>query len=209
MRRLTNRFPDGIEIFEPSVGGRFIPDAPPDPLLGIQTWLIAGQVVQVETGMGVQEDRHLLAPMPNCPIDIQPNRVAAEPAIEMPEAQEEPGAIPLRGAHRAVAPQQRGHPPGQIEPLPVLAGRGDAQPLPRLGPPSAQARVECEPRFIQKGHGLVRAQRDEFFLTPAESGAPRWPGLAGTCDWPVSTDSRAGASTVEPAGLSGGSQSVA
>lgn len=182
MHRLTNRIPDGIEIGEPSVGRRFVPDAPPDPLLGIQAGLIAGQVVQVETGMGLQEDRHLLAPMPNCPIDIQPNCVAAEPAREMPETDEESFAIPPRGAHRAVAPQQRGHPPGQIEPLPVLAGRGDAQPLPRLGPPAAQTRVEGEPGLIQEDHGLARAQRDEFFLTPVENGAPRWPGLAGTYD---------------------------
>lgn len=81
MRRLTNRIPDGIEIGEPSVGRRFVPDAPPDPLLGIQAGLVTGEVVQAKAGMGLQEDRHFLAPMPDRPIDIQPHRVAAEPAI--------------------------------------------------------------------------------------------------------------------------------
>lgn len=85
MRRLANRIPDGMELFEPSVGRRFVPDAPPDALLGIQARLVPWQVVQAEAGMGLQEPLHLLAPMPDRPIDIQPNRVAAEPAIEMSE----------------------------------------------------------------------------------------------------------------------------
>ena len=164
MRRVANRVPDGVEIFEPSIGRRFVPDAPPDPLLGIQAGLIARQVVQAEAGMGLQESLHLVAPMPDRPIDIQPDRVASEPAIEMPETREEPGAIPPWGAHHTVAPQAGSHPPGEIEPLPVLAGRRNAQPLPPFGPAPPQARVQREPGLIQEGHGLPRTQGGEFFF---------------------------------------------
>jgi len=163
MRCPLDCFPDGIEMRKPAVGRRFVPHAAPDPFLGIQRRLIPRQVGYAETDVGLQEPLHRPPAMPARPIHIESNRVAPEPAIEMPEPHQEPGAIPPGRFHHAVAPQEGRHPPGEIEPLPVLAGGGDPQALPPLGPALAHARVQGEPGLILEDDGLPRAQPCEFF----------------------------------------------
>ena len=196
MGRPVDCRPDGIEIFEPAVGRRFVPHAAPDPLLGIQRRLITRQVVQPETEVGFQERLYLHPAVPARSIDVEPDRVPPEPAIEVAERHQEPGSIAPRRFHHAVPSQERRHPSGEIESLPVLAGGGDPQALPAFGPAPAHARVQGEAGLILEDDGLPRAQLPEFFLPLAGSGAPRWSGPAGTRDWPVSGGSPTGASVV-------------
>lgn len=186
MRRFANCLPDRVEILKPAVGRRLISHAAPDPLLRIQAWLVAGEIVQVEAGVRVEERLHLLPAMPSRPIDIEPESVAPKPAIHMPKPQQESSTIATWHLDHAIASQQGSHPAREVEPLAVLAGSGNAQPLLSFGPPPAQPGMERKPRLIQEGHGLPRPQACEFFLTPAGSAGLRWLGLAGRRDSRVS-----------------------
>jgi len=170
---LANSCPDGSEILKPAVGRRFVAHAAPDPLLGIQAWLVTRQVVEAETGMGLQEPLDLLPSMPAGPVHIEPDRVARQSAMEMPEGLQEPGSIAAGRFHHAVATQEGGHPPREIEPLPMLTGGGDPQALPPFRPAPAHAGVQGEPGLILEDDGLLRVQLREFFLAPAESAGLR------------------------------------
>ena len=50
-----NCLPDGLQIREPAVRRRFVPDAAPDPLLGIQGRLVAREVLEPQPAMGPKE----------------------------------------------------------------------------------------------------------------------------------------------------------
>ena len=139
MCRFANCLPDRVQILKPAVGRRLVSHATPDPLLRIEAWLVAGEMGQVEAGVRFEERFHLLPPMPNCPIDIEPESVAPKPAIHMPKPQQESRTIAPWRLDDAIASQQGGHPAREVKPLTVLAGSGNAQPLLSFGPPPAQS----------------------------------------------------------------------
>jgi len=209
MSRSTNCLPNGVECLEPAVRGGFVPHTAPDPLLGIQGGLVPRQVVQVQPGMGLQEALHLGPAVPASAIDVQPNRVPFEAAIEMSKSHQKPSAIPSGRSHHALASQEGRHPSRQIESLAVLARSRNPQALSALGPAPAHPGMQGEASLILKDEGLVRAQRREFFLPSAESVGPRRPVLADRHGWPVLAGSPTGASISGPGGPSARSRTGA
>ena len=176
MGRPVNCRPDGIEIFEPAVGRHFVPHTAPDPLLGIQRRLITRQVVQPETKMGVQERLYLRPAVPARSIDVEPDRVPPEPAIEVAERHQEPGSIAPRRFHHAGPSQERRHPSGEIESLPVLAGGGDPQALPALAQPRPTRGCKVKPVSSWKTTVSRGPSSASFFYRPLEAarlGGPR------------------------------------
>jgi len=195
MRCPLDRAPRRIEMLKPAVGGRFVAHTPPDALLGIQRRLIGRQILQVEPTMGRQEAPDDVAPMPTGAIDVQPQPIPSEPPAQVPEHQHEALPVPFGGSHEPVPSQQRRHPSREIEPLMMLAGRGNPQPRAPKGPPSPKARMQGKARFILKDDGLARSQGLEFFLTDAGTAWHRPSAPAGTHDWPASDETPTGAST--------------
>ena len=147
--------------------------------------------------------------MPAGAIHVEPDGEPVQPAVEMREDAEEPLPIsPLRLEH-PVPTQQGGHPPREIQPLPMLTGGWDAKPLAASGPPPPQARVQGKPGLVLEDHRLSRAQGRQFFLTPAGTAGPLWLVPAGTRGWPASGGTPGGASTAAPVGLAPRSRSAA
>ena len=163
MRGSTDRVPNGIERLAPTIRGRLVSHAAPDPFLGIEPRLVGWEIAQVQARMGLEELDDLIAAMPDSAIDVPPNRVAAQSPIEMPEHDQKPQPIAPRCFHQPVPTQQGGHPPRAIEPLPMLAGGKDPQPLPAAGPAPAPARVQGEAGLIWEHDGLAGPQPPEFF----------------------------------------------
>lgn len=163
MRGSTDRVPNGIERLEPTIRGRLVSHAAPDPFLGIEPRLVGWEIAQGQARMGLEELDDLLAAMPDSAIDVQPDRVAAQSPIEVPEDDQKPRPIAPRGVHQAVPTQQGRHPPREIESLPMLAGGEDPQPLPAAGPAPAPARVQGEAGLIWEHDGLAGPQPPEFF----------------------------------------------
>mgnify|MGYP001572442175 CR=1 FL=1 len=209
MGRPMHRVPDGVEIVEPPVGGGFVANATPDTFLGIQRGLVARQIVQSQSRVRMEELPDRVSLMPRGAIHVEPNPVAPESAIERLEDRQEPLPIPSRGAHQAIPPQQRRHPTGEIEPLVMLAGRGNPKALAPEGPPPPQPRMTSKTRLILEDDGFVGSQGVQFFLTSAGSVGRRPDALAGTHGWPASDRIRTGASTSAPAGPSAQSRSAA
>ncbi len=192
--------PDGIELGEPPIGRRLVSNAAPDPLLGVQAGLVPREIVEPEARVGPEEVVHRVALVPAGAIDVEPNRVAAQPPVELAERLEKPGPVAVRKAEDPAATEERRHPPPEVEPGAVLARGRDAKPLAGLAPPAPQTGVEGEAGLILEGDGVVRAECLEFFLAGAGTPALRWPGPGGSCNWPASAGSPGGGAR---AGLGG------
>ena len=199
MRRFLNCFPDHFQIFEPSIRGGFVADLTPNPLLHIQSRLITRQISQTDPSMLPKKNIHFLPSMPSCPIHIQPQRIPPQSSIQMPQTIQKTFPVPLRLSQYPFSPQQGGNPPKYIQPFTVLTRGRNPQPLSPLGPTPTQTRMQRKSRLILKYDRLLRPQRAEFFLRPAEtSWHPRlWP--ANRYNWPVSNDTPSGASNSAPA----------
>ena len=148
-----DRLPRRLEMFKPAVGRRFVAHTPPDALLGIQRRLIGRHILQVEPAMGLQELPDDVAPMPTGAIDVQPHPIPSEPPVQVPQHQYEALPVPLGGPHQPVPSQQRRHPSREVEPLVMLAGRGNPQPLAPESPPPPQPGVpgKGKPYRVRKG----------------------------------------------------------
>ena len=109
-------------------------------------------------------------------IDIEPDRGAAEPPIQVLEGLQKAGSVPLGHPEHAAAPHERRHPAAEIEPIMVLTGRGDAEALAALAPAPPEAGMEGEACLIREGDGGVGAEGPEFFLAGVGTPAPRSPG---------------------------------
>jgi len=142
---------------------------------------------------------HFLPSMPTCPVHIQPQRIPPQSSIQLLQTIQKPFPVPLRLPQNPFPPQQRSNPPKNIQPLTMLTRGRNPQPLSPLGPTPTQARMQRKSRLILKNRRLLRPQRTEFFLRPAEiSWHPRpWP--ANKNNWPASNDTPLGASNSAPA----------
>ena len=124
------------------MGGGFLTDPAPDSLLQIPARLIRGQVVQVEAGRGSKKLLHGICFMPAGPLHIQPDRIASQPSVKMPQDLEKSLTISARRFNHALSSQQRSHPTGKVQTLTMLAGGRNPQPLATFCPAPFQARVE-------------------------------------------------------------------
>jgi len=194
--RLLDRRPDRVEGREPPVGGRLVPNAAPDPLLRVQGRLVPREIVEPQARVGLEERRDIGPLMPPGAIDVQPDRVPAEPRVQMAERLEKARPIAPRHRDHPAPAEQGGHPAAEVEPGVVLAGRGDPEALAALGPPAAKPGMEGEARLIREDDGLRGAERLEFFLAGAGTPAPRHPAPGGSCSWPASADSPTGGARV-------------
>lgn len=169
MSRPADRRPYLLKITEPSIGRALVTDATPYPLLRIQSRLIRWQEVHPYLGMAFEEAIDLLSPMPTSSIHIEPNRETSKPADDLSQHPQEALPISPNRSNHTVASQQWGHPSGHIQPLLVLTGCRNAQPLTPQSPAPSKPRVQREAGFVLKNYRLLRPQRLEFFLMPAES----------------------------------------
>jgi hypothetical protein len=199
MRCFLNCLPDNFQIFEPSIGGGFIADLTPNPLLYIQTRLISRQISQTDPSMLPKKKIHFLPSMPTCPVHIQPQRIPLQSSIQLLQTIQKPFPVPLRLPQNPFPPQQRSNPPKNIQPLTMLTRGRNPQLLSPLGPTPTQARMQRESGLILKNHRLLRPQRAEFFLRPAEISWHLRPWPANRYNWPVLNDTLSGASNSAPA----------
>jgi hypothetical protein len=209
MRRFLNCFPDHFQILEPPIGGGFVADLTPNPLLHIQSRLITRQISQADPSMLPKKEIYFLPSMPSRPVHIQPQRIPPQSSIQLFQTIQKPFPVPLRLPQYPFPPQQGSHPPKNIQPLTMLTRGRNPQPFAPLGPTPTQTRMQRKSRLILKYDRLLRSQRTEFFLRPAEiSWHPRpWP--ADRYNWPVSNDTPPGASNSAPAEPLALSQTVA
>lgn len=132
--------------------------------------------------------------MPSRAIDIKPDRIAAKTPVKMPQSFHEAFPVSSFRTDDPVTPQERRHPTREIEPLLMLACRGDAKRLSSLGPSPSQSRMKGESRLILKDHRFPRPQILKFFLTPGEIASLLPPGLEDKHNWLFLADNPVGAS---------------
>lgn len=202
MRRFLNCFPDNFQIFEPPVGGGFVADLTPNPLLRIQTRLITRQISKTDPSMLPKKKIHLRPSVPSRSVHIQPQRIPPQPSIQLFQTIQKPFPIPLRLSQYPFSPQQGSNPPKNIQPLTMLTRGRNPQPFPPLGPTPTQARMQRKSRLILKYDRLLRPQRAEFFLRLAETSWHPRPWPANKNNWLASNDTPPGASNSAPAELS-------
>lgn len=202
MRRCPNSCPNNIQAFKPAISGCLVANTSPDPLLAVQPRLIGGQIIQVKPSMGLQELENRLSPMPTGPVHIQKYPITSELFVKRFQDFQESFPIAFGCPDKAIPTQKRRYPSRYVEPLGVLAGRGDSQANPFLGPTSAKPGMKRETRLVLKDNSFTRPQILEFFLKLSGIGVPESFWLGGKHGRPVSVGNPTGASTSGPDGLS-------
>ena len=173
MRGVVDRIPDSIEVLEPAVGRRFVPNATPDSLLGIQRRLIRLQILQVQPPVRVEESSNLVPFVPRGSIDIQPHPIPLEPVVQGLQDHEESLPVASGRSDHPVTTQQGRHPSRDIEAFLMLAGGGDSKALPPRGPAPSQPRMEGKTRLILEGYPLCRRCRNPHNDPLDEDGVSR------------------------------------
>ena len=112
---LLNRAPNGLDVLEPTVSGSLVANAPPDAFLWVQTWLITGQIGEVNSRMSLKKQFNLFAFMPAGSVDIHPDSVAPETTAQRLEAREEASSIAPRRARQSCSSQQGSNPAEEIQ----------------------------------------------------------------------------------------------
>jgi hypothetical protein len=201
-----DRFPGDIERFKPAIGGGFISNPSPDPLLNVKARLVRWKVLQMKTLVGLHESLDFLPFVPFCAVNIKPDLVTSKTAIEMLETSKEPFSVSFRTSQHAMSSQKRGNPTEQVQPFAMLACRRHSQPLAHLAPSHTKTGMQGETRFIFENNRLFSFQGPKFFLT---SGETSWhPRSEPACRYALlaSSGTPTDASTSEPGGPSGGFQ---
>ena len=161
----------GIKTIEPDVACDFIPALSPDALLFVESRLIGGQVLEVDSCMVLKKERDLFAFVPSGSVHIEMDSVAVERSEQVLEDREESLAVTVGGAYESLPSQERCHPSGEVESLSVLAGCGDFEALAFPGPASSKTGMEAETGFVLKDDRFIGFELAQFFLTPPEN---RW-----------------------------------
>ena len=99
----------------------------------------------METRMPAEELLHGQPLVPPGAIDIEPDRVAAQPSVQLLECLKKAGSVPLGHPEHAASPHEWRHPAAEIEPTMVLTGRRDAEALAALAPAPPEAGMEGKP----------------------------------------------------------------
>lgn len=202
MSCLLNSGPDLIQSSEPPICRHFITNLSPDPFLKIQPRLIAGQILQLQSLMTLDEKIHLDSLMPARFIDIQPDFISPQPQVKLSQAKQESFSVSLNMPHQTLPSQKRRHPAKNIQPGAVLTGCRYPQTFSSFSPPYSQPRMERKARLVLKHHGFLRAQRLKFFLTPSKISSLPAILPEDTHNWHASVDIPIDASTSGPGGPS-------
>jgi len=198
MSCLLNTIPDTIQSFEPLIGCCLVTDLSPDALLSIQAGLIRGQIFQLQTPMDFEESFDFFALVPTGPIDIQPNRIPSELAIEMSQTLQESLPVALGNTEHALSSQQGSHPTEDVQPFTMLASGWDSQSFSSFSPTSTRPGMEAKARFILKDDRSLGPQITKFFLKPYGTSEHPWLWPVNTNNSPVSPYTQADASSVAP-----------
>ena len=196
MSRLLDTAPDTIQSLEPSVGCCLVTNLSPNTLLNIQTRLIRRQVFQFQTFMSFEESPDFFSLVPTGSIDIQPNRVTSELAIEMSQTLQKSLPIAFGNTDHPLTSQQGSYPAKYIQPFAVLTGRGDSQSLSSFSPTSTCTGMQTKSRFILKNQRFPRPQTIEFFLKLFGISEHPWHGPVNTNNYPASLYTQADVANV-------------
>jgi hypothetical protein len=172
-----------IKVLKPDVPSNLVPALAPDVLLLIESGLIGRQIFQMNLSMALKEEPYLFSFVPFSSVYVEMDNITAELFQHMLQHLYESLAVTCGGAYQAFPPQQRRHPAGQIEPLAMLTGGRDFEPLTFLSPASPEARMQAKTGLILENDGLVVFKAEQFFLTPGESGGHPWHGPGDKCSW--------------------------
>jgi len=140
--------------------------------------------------------------MPTCSINIQPDSVAAKPAIEVLQHLEEPLAVASFRLDHSCTTKKRSYPTGDIQALLMLAGCRNLQSLSQKRPSATEPWMQCKTAFVLKNDGFFRTQRFEFFLGSWRIFSRLLPSPEDKHDWPALTDTQVDASNTGLGGLS-------
>jgi len=194
---------EGVETIEPDIPGNFIFTLSPDAFLFIESRLVRRKVLKVNPCMALEEELDCFAFVPVSPIHIEMDRIASECSEYVLQDLQESLPVALGRAYQSFPAQQWRHPAGQIEPLPVLTGRGNSKAFTLLCPTSPEAGMEAKASFVLKGDGFIGFQLGQFFLTPCENRLRPWPGPEDKHSQPASGCSPSDAASIGPVVSSG------
>jgi hypothetical protein len=131
---------------------------------GVEAGLISWEILEVHFAMRGQKGVHLIAPVPHGAIDIQPNDVAAERAPQMAQGSEEALVVAVGMTQDAATPQERCHPPEDVQAFPMRTARGHPEALTAFRPTAPYAGMERETGLVFEDNGFVSAQCGESFF---------------------------------------------
>jgi len=194
-----NPDPSFIQSLRPSVGCCLIPNVTPDPLLNIQTRLIRGQIIQMQSPVGSNKLIDFFSFVPSGSVQIEVNRKAPKTLAKVSQTINESFPVALGRLDHPSPPQQRSHPSKQIKPVAVLTGGRDAQLLSDLRPAKPKAGMKSKTGFIFKDYGLPRPKRSQVFLGCDEISSPLHLATEDTNTPLALIGTPTGASTVAPA----------
>lgn len=161
---------DDIEVIKPNILGNFISAMTPDVFLLIKGGLIRREIFQMNLGMAPKKKSDFFSFMPFSSIYIEIDGITAELFQHMLQHLYKSLLVTFGSAYQAFPPQKGRHPAGQIEPLTMLAGGRDFEPLTFPSPASSQAGVQAKAGLILKDNGFIVFKVEQFFLTPGENG---------------------------------------
>ncbi len=161
---------ENIEVLEPDVPSNLVPALAPDVLLLIKSRLIGRQVFQMDLGMALEEKPYSVSFVPLSSVHIEVDNITTKLFQHMLQHLHESLAVTLGGAYQAFPPQQWRHPPGQIEPLAMLAGSRDLEPPTFFSPASPETGMQAKAGLVLENDGLVVFKAAQFFLTPGGIG---------------------------------------
>jgi hypothetical protein len=144
-----------IEVVKPAIRGALVTNPSPDALLWVEAWRIGRKILQMQTPLFLQKLSDQLAFVPPSTIHIEPDGIASQTNVEMSQHFQKTLGVSLFGSKVSLTSQQRGYPAGDIKPLPMLAGGGDPQASPSLGPSKTQSRVEGKAGLVLQDHRFI------------------------------------------------------
>jgi len=118
----------------------------------------------VHIAMRRQKGGHPIAPVPHGTVNVQPDRVAAKCVPQMTQDGEKALVVAMGMAQRATTPQQRSHPPKDIQAFPMGTAGGHPEALAAFRPAASYAGMEGETRLVFEDNGLARLQCGESFF---------------------------------------------
>ncbi len=165
---------DDIEVIKPNILGDFVSTPAPDVFLLIKGRLIWRKVFQMNLSMALQKKLDLFSFMPFSPIRIEIDDITMELFQHMLRHMQKSLLITSGRAYQPFSPQQGRHPARQIEPLAMLAGSRNSEPLTFLSPASPQTGMQAKAGLILKNNGFIIFKVEQFFLTPGENDGYLW-----------------------------------
>jgi hypothetical protein len=165
---------DDVEVIKPNIPGNFISAKAPDVFLFIKGRLIRRKIFHMNLGMTPQKKPNFFSFMPFCSIHIEIDDMTAKLFQHMLQHSQKSLLITLGSAYQAFSPQQRCHPPRQIEPLAMLTSGRNFESLTFLSPASSQTWMQAKASLILKNNGFVVFKVEQFFLTPGENDGHPW-----------------------------------